>query len=60
MRGGPGTADAERIVFTNVTMANVLLRAYDVKILPTKWSRLAIIIVDTIHCEYTGAPRKTV
>jgi uncharacterized protein (TIGR03435 family) len=31
MHGGPGTADAERIVFTNVTLASVLLRAYDVK-----------------------------
>jgi uncharacterized protein (TIGR03435 family) len=31
MHGGPGTADAERIIFTNVTLAIVLLRAYDVK-----------------------------
>jgi uncharacterized protein (TIGR03435 family) len=31
MRGGPGTADAERIVFTNVTLMSVLLRASDVK-----------------------------
>lgn len=32
MRGGPGTSDAGQITFTNVTLMNVLLRAYDVKI----------------------------
>jgi uncharacterized protein (TIGR03435 family) len=32
MVGGPGTADTEQIIFTNVTLMNVLLRAYDVKI----------------------------
>jgi uncharacterized protein (TIGR03435 family) len=31
MRGGPGTADAEQITFTNVTLMSVLARAYDVK-----------------------------
>jgi hypothetical protein len=31
MRGGPGTPDAGQITFTNVTLMNVLLRAYDVK-----------------------------
>jgi len=31
MRGGPGTADTGRIIFTNVTLMSVLLRAYDVK-----------------------------
>jgi bla regulator protein blaR1 len=31
MRGGPGTTDADRIIFTNVTLMSVLLRAYDVK-----------------------------
>jgi uncharacterized protein (TIGR03435 family) len=31
MRGGPGTADPEQIAFTNVTLTNVLLRAFDVK-----------------------------
>ena len=31
MRGGPGTADAEQIAFTNVTLMSVLVRAYDVK-----------------------------
>jgi uncharacterized protein (TIGR03435 family) len=31
MRGGPGTSDAGRIVFTNVTLMSVLLRAYDLK-----------------------------
>jgi uncharacterized protein (TIGR03435 family) len=31
MRGGPGTSDPEQITFTNVTLTNVLLRAYDVK-----------------------------
>jgi uncharacterized protein (TIGR03435 family) len=31
MRGGPGTSDTGRIVFTNVTLMSVLLRAYDVK-----------------------------
>lgn len=31
MRGGPGTADPERIVYTNVTLVSALLRAYDVK-----------------------------
>jgi uncharacterized protein (TIGR03435 family) len=30
MRGGPGTPDAGRIIFTNVTLMSVLLRAYDV------------------------------
>jgi uncharacterized protein (TIGR03435 family) len=29
MRGGPGTGDPGRITFTNVTLFNVLLRAYD-------------------------------
>jgi len=32
MRGGPGTVDPEQISFTSVTLMNVLLRAYDVKI----------------------------
>jgi len=31
MRGGPGTSDAGRILFTNVTIMSVLLRAYDLK-----------------------------
>jgi uncharacterized protein (TIGR03435 family) len=31
MRGGPGTSDADRIIFTNVTVTSVLLRAYEVK-----------------------------
>jgi len=31
MRGGPGTADPDRIIFTNVTLTSVLLRAYGVK-----------------------------
>lgn len=31
MRGGPGTADPGQITFTNVTLVNILLRAYDVK-----------------------------
>ena len=31
MRGGPGTDDTGRIIFTNVTLMSVLLRAYDVK-----------------------------
>ena len=31
MRGGPGTDDEEQISFTNVTLTNILLRAYDVK-----------------------------
>jgi uncharacterized protein (TIGR03435 family) len=31
MRGGPGTADPGRIFFTNVTLFNVILRAYDLK-----------------------------
>ncbi|HEV3198987.1 MAG TPA: TIGR03435 family protein [Bryobacteraceae bacterium] len=31
MRGGPGTPDEGRIAFTNVTLINVLLRAYNVK-----------------------------
>lgn len=31
MRGGPGTADPGRISFTNVTLYNVVLRAYDLK-----------------------------
>ena len=31
MRGGPGTADASRIIFSNVTLMSVLLKAYDVK-----------------------------
>jgi uncharacterized protein (TIGR03435 family) len=31
IRGGPGTSDPGQITFTNVTMTNVLLRAYDVK-----------------------------
>ena len=30
MRGGPGTSDPGRISFTNVTLFNVILRAYDV------------------------------
>lgn len=31
MRGGPDTSDAERIVFTNVTLLRVLERVYVVK-----------------------------
>jgi len=31
MRGGPGTSDPGRITYTNVTLFNVLLRAYNVK-----------------------------
>jgi len=31
MMGGPGTSDTGRIVFTNVTLMSVLLRAYDIK-----------------------------
>src|SRR5262245_30041888 len=31
MRGGPGTTDPGRISFTNVSLVNVLLRAYDLK-----------------------------
>ncbi|HLK69698.1 MAG TPA: TIGR03435 family protein [Bryobacteraceae bacterium] len=31
MRGGPGTADPGQITFTNVTLFNVLLRAYDLQ-----------------------------
>ncbi len=31
MRGGPGTSDPGQIIFTNVTLMNVLLRAYDAK-----------------------------
>jgi uncharacterized protein (TIGR03435 family) len=31
MRGGPGTGDPGRIIFTSVTLLSVLLRAYDVK-----------------------------
>jgi uncharacterized protein (TIGR03435 family) len=31
MRGGPGTSDTGRIIFTSVTLMTVLLRAYDVK-----------------------------
>jgi uncharacterized protein (TIGR03435 family) len=31
MRGGPGTEDPGQITFTNVTLFNVILRAYDVK-----------------------------
>jgi uncharacterized protein (TIGR03435 family) len=31
MRGGPGTPDEGQITYTNVTLMNVLLRAYDVK-----------------------------
>jgi len=31
MRGGPGTSDPGQITFANVTLTNVLLRAYDVK-----------------------------
>jgi len=31
MRGGPGTGDPDRIIFTNVTLLNVVLRAYQVK-----------------------------
>jgi uncharacterized protein (TIGR03435 family) len=31
MRGGPGTADPSRISFTNVTLFNVMLRAYDLQ-----------------------------
>jgi uncharacterized protein (TIGR03435 family) len=30
MRGGPGTGDPGQITYTNVTLASVLLRAYDV------------------------------
>jgi uncharacterized protein (TIGR03435 family) len=29
MRGGPGTSDPGRISFTNVTLVNIILRAYD-------------------------------
>jgi uncharacterized protein (TIGR03435 family) len=32
MRGGPGTEDPGQITFTNVTLFNVILRAYDVKL----------------------------
>jgi uncharacterized protein (TIGR03435 family) len=32
VRGGPGTSDAGRITFTNVTLVSVLIRAYDVKV----------------------------
>jgi uncharacterized protein (TIGR03435 family) len=32
VRGGPGTDDPGQISFTNVTLMNILLRAYDVKI----------------------------
>jgi uncharacterized protein (TIGR03435 family) len=31
MRGGPGTSDEDRMIFTSVTLMNVLARAYDVK-----------------------------
>jgi uncharacterized protein (TIGR03435 family) len=31
MRGGPGTGDPDRIIFTDVTLLNVVLRAYQVK-----------------------------
>ncbi len=31
MRGGPGTADPDRIIFTSVTLLSVIVRAYDVK-----------------------------
>jgi uncharacterized protein (TIGR03435 family) len=31
MRGGPGTSDPGQLLFTNVTLFNVLLRAYDVQ-----------------------------
>jgi hypothetical protein len=31
MLGGPETSDADRIIFTNITLASVILRAYDVK-----------------------------
>jgi len=31
VRGGPGTSDPERIAFIDVTLASVVLRAYDVK-----------------------------
>jgi uncharacterized protein (TIGR03435 family) len=31
MRGGPGTGDPDRIIFTNVTLISVVLRAYQVK-----------------------------
>lgn len=31
IRGGPGTADPGQITFTNVTLANVILRAFDVQ-----------------------------
>jgi hypothetical protein len=31
MRGGPGTSDPGQITYTNVTLFNVLLRAYNVK-----------------------------
>jgi uncharacterized protein (TIGR03435 family) len=31
MRGGPGTGDPDRIIFTNVTLLNVVLRAYQLK-----------------------------
>ena len=31
MRGGPGTADPGTIIYTNVTLASILLRAYDLK-----------------------------
>ena len=32
MQGGPGTGDAGQITYTNVTLASVLQRAYDVKV----------------------------
>src|ERR1043166_8643186 len=31
MRGGPGTSDPGRISFTNVTLFEIILRAYDLK-----------------------------
>jgi uncharacterized protein (TIGR03435 family) len=37
MRGGPGTDDTERIIFTSVTLMSVLLRAYDVKPYQVTW-----------------------
>jgi len=31
MRGGPDSSDPGQITYTNVTLANVLLRAYNIK-----------------------------
>ncbi len=37
MRGGPGSEDTGRIIFTSVTLMSVLLRAYDVKPYQVAW-----------------------